>query len=151
MLFRSVSGDTSAGGLRRADWSLEGDVSVLIVALGGNDGLRGLPPAELKKNLKAIVDKAKARGIKVILAGMEAPPNNGADYTREFRAVYPELAREEHVTLIPFLLQGVAGDPTAGPIYQGPCCPRTGTHDDCPHPRAHRVYDRFFDWFYTAR
>ncbi len=107
-----VSGDTSAGGLRRADWSLEGDVKVLIVALGGNDGLRGLPPAELKKNLQAIVDKAKARGIKVILAGMEAPPNNGADYTRDFRAVYPELAKEERVTLIPFLLQGVAGDPT---------------------------------------
>jgi acyl-CoA thioesterase-1 len=105
-----VSGDTSAGGLRRLDWSLEGDVRVLIVALGGNDGLRGLPPADLKKNLAAILDRAKASGIAVILAGMEAPPNNGIDYTNAFRAVYADLAKEYKVTFIPFLLQGVAGD-----------------------------------------
>ena len=105
-----VSGDTSAGGLRRLDWSLEGDVRVLIVALGGNDGLRGLPPADLKTNLAAILDRAKASGIAVVLAGMEAPPNNGIDYTNAFRAVYADLAKEYKVTFIPFLLQGVAGD-----------------------------------------
>ena len=107
-----VSGDTSAGGLRRLDWSLEGDVKVLVVALGGNDALRGLPVAELKKNLQAVIDAAKARHITVILAGMEAPPNNGADYTGEFRNVYSDLARQNNVRLIPFLLQGVAGDPS---------------------------------------
>ena len=105
-----VSGDTSAGGLRRLDWSLDGDVRVLIVALGGNDGLRGLPPTDLKNNLKAILDRAKAGRIPVILAGMEAPPNNGVDYTHAFRAVYADLAKEYKVTFIPFLLQGVAGD-----------------------------------------
>jgi acyl-CoA thioesterase-1 len=105
-----VSGDTSAGGVRRLDWSLEGDVKVLIVALGGNDGLRGLPPGELRKNLAAILDRARERKITVILAGMEAPPNNGPDYTREFRNVYEQLAAEYKVRLIPFLLQGVAGD-----------------------------------------
>ena len=105
-----VSGDTSAGGVRRLDWSLDGDVSVLVVALGGNDGLRGLPPSELKKNLATIIDRARDRKIAVILAGMEAPPNNGPDYTREFRNVYAQLATEYGVRLIPFLLQGVAGD-----------------------------------------
>ena len=105
-----VSGDTSAGGVRRLDWSLEGDVRVLIVALGGNDGLRGLPPGELKKNLAAILDRAREKQITVILAGMEAPPNNGPDYTREFRNVYEQLAAEYKVRLIPFLLQGVAGE-----------------------------------------
>lgn len=105
-----VSGDTSAGGVRRLDWSLDGDVKVLIVALGGNDGLRGLPPVELKKNLAAILDRAREKRITVILAGMEAPPNNGPDYTREFRSVYEQLAAEYKVRLIPFLLQGVAGD-----------------------------------------
>lgn len=107
-----VSGDTSAGGLRRLDWSLEGDVRVLIVALGANDGLRGLSTAELKNNLAAVIKAAKAKGITVILAGMEAPPNFGEDYTKAFRAVYADLAKEYHVTQIPFLLQGVAGDPS---------------------------------------
>jgi acyl-CoA thioesterase-1 len=82
----------------------------LIVALGGNDGLRGLPPTDLKNNLKAILDRAKAARIPVILAGMEAPPNNGVDYTNAFRAVYADLAKEYKITFIPFLLQGVAGD-----------------------------------------
>jgi len=104
-----VSGDTSAGGLRRLDWSLQGDVRVLLVALGGNDGLRGLAPTELKANLLAIVDKAEARHIKVLLLGMEAPPNFGDRYTRDFRAVYRDVAAERHVALIPFFLNGVAG------------------------------------------
>jgi acyl-CoA thioesterase-1 len=107
-----ISGDTSAGGARRLDWSLEGDVRVLVLALGANDGLRGLPPDDLKKNLAAMLDRAAARGIPVILAGMEAPPNNGADYTRAFRGVYAELAKKHRVRFIPFLLQGVAGDPS---------------------------------------
>lgn len=105
-----VSGDTTAGAARRVDWSLEGDVRVLIVALGGNDGLRGLPTAEMKKNLAAILDRARGRKVPVILAGMEAPPNNGPDYTREFRAVYAALAAEYKVRFIPFLLEGVAGE-----------------------------------------
>jgi acyl-CoA thioesterase-1 len=104
-----VSGDTSAGGLSRLDWALEGDVRVLIVALGGNDGLRGLPPATLKENLAEIITRAQKRDIKVILAGMEAPPNYGREYIVGFHEVYPALAREHHVALVPFLLDGVAG------------------------------------------
>ncbi len=105
-----VSGDTSAGGVRRVDWSLEGDVRVLILALGANDGLRGLPAGDLKKNLAAVLDRARERKVPVILAGMEAPPNYGPEYTRAFRNVYTELAAEYKVPFIPFLLQGVAGD-----------------------------------------
>jgi acyl-CoA thioesterase-1 len=104
-----VSGDTSAGGLSRLDWALEGDVKVMLVALGGNDGLRGLPADELQKNLATIIERAQAKHITVILAGMEAPPNFGQSYTDQFRAVYPALAARYHVSLIPFLLQGVAG------------------------------------------
>jgi acyl-CoA thioesterase-1 len=104
-----VSGDTSAGGLRRLDWALTGDVRVLVVELGANDGLRGLPVAEMKKNLSEIITRAQARGITVILAGMEAPPNYGEQYTAEFRQAYRDLAAEHKVALIPFLLEGVAG------------------------------------------
>ena len=105
-----VSGDTSAGGLARLDWALDGDVRVLVVALGGNDGLRGLPASELQGNLAQIVERARARGISVILAGMEAPPNYGRDYIVSFHNVYPALAAQYHVALVPFLLQGVAGN-----------------------------------------
>jgi acyl-CoA thioesterase-1 len=107
-----VSGDTSAGGLARLDWALDGDVRILIVALGGNDGLRGLPAEELQHNLARIIERAQARGIAVIVAGMEAPPNYGRDYIVAFHKVYPELAATYHVALVPFLLQGVAGDDT---------------------------------------
>jgi acyl-CoA thioesterase I len=105
-----VSGDTSAGGLRRLEWSLEGNTRVLVVALGGNDGLRGLPVAELKKNLSSIIERGMKRGLTVVLAGMEAPPNNGPDYTTAFRQVYADLAKQYRITLVPFLLLGVAGD-----------------------------------------
>ena len=105
-----VSGDTSAGGLSRLDWALDGDVRVLIVALGGNDGLRGLPADQLKSNLAQIVERAQARGIVVVLAGMEAPPNYGRQYAVAFHQVYPTLARQYRLPLVPFLLQGVAGD-----------------------------------------
>jgi acyl-CoA thioesterase I len=104
-----VSGDTSAGGLRRLEWSLQGDVRVLIVALGANDGLRGLPPSELQSNLDTIASTAQKRHVRVLLLGMEAPPNFGAAYTRDFRAVYRRVAADRHVPLIPFFLQGVAG------------------------------------------
>jgi acyl-CoA thioesterase-1 len=106
-----VSGDTSAGGLSRLDWSLDGDVAVLVIELGANDGLRGLPPTEMKRNLAEIVTRAKRRGITVILTGMEAPPNYGAAYTTEFRQVFRDLAREQQVAFVPFYLEGVAGNP----------------------------------------
>jgi acyl-CoA thioesterase-1 len=104
-----VSGDTSAAGLRRLDWALDGDVRVLVLALGANDGLRGVPPSETQKNLADIIERVRARGISVVLTGMEAPPNLGPQYTKEFRAVYQDLARQYDVPLVPFLLYGVAG------------------------------------------
>jgi acyl-CoA thioesterase-1 len=107
-----VSGDTSAGGLRRLEWALEGDVRVLVIALGGNDGLRGLSPEDLGRNLDAMIDAAQRRGIAVLLCGMEAPPNFGAPYTAAFREVYHSVAREKSVVLLPFLLEGVAGVPS---------------------------------------
>jgi acyl-CoA thioesterase-1 len=104
-----VSGDTSAGGLSRLDWALDGDVRILVVALGGNDALRGLPVAELTRNLSQIIERAQSRGITVVLAGMEAPPNYGVDYTLAFHKVYPALAKKYRVALVPFLLERVAG------------------------------------------
>ena len=107
-----VSGDTSASGLSRLDWSLAGDVKILVLELGANDGLRGLPVKELKRNLAEVITRAQAKGIKVILTGMEAPPNFGSAYTSEFRGVYRELAREHDVAFVPFYLEGVAGIPS---------------------------------------
>jgi len=104
-----VSGDTTAGGLRRLDWSLEGDVRILIVALGGNDGLRGLPVAEMKRNLSEIIRTAQSRHIAVLLMGIEAPPNFGDSYTGAFRMAFRDVARESKVPFVPFLLAGVAG------------------------------------------
>ena len=104
-----VSGDTSAGGLSRLDWALQGDVRILVVALGGNDGLRGLPPEALKRNLSEIIERAQARHVQVILAGMEAPPNYGRDYTVSFHRVYPALAEQYRIPFVPFLLWNVAG------------------------------------------
>ena len=104
-----VSGDTSAGGVSRLDWALSGDVRVLVVALGANDGLRGLPVAELRRNLSEIIGRAQKQGVKVVLAGMEALPNLGPQYARDFHDVFPSLASEFRVPLVPFLLEGVAG------------------------------------------
>jgi acyl-CoA thioesterase-1 len=105
-----ISGDTSAAGLQRLDWALDqGDVRILILELGANDGLRGLPVSEMKKNLAAIIDHAQSKSISVLLAGMEAPPNFGPEYTVSFRQVYRDLAKEHKVTLLPFLLDKVAG------------------------------------------
>lgn len=106
-----VSGDTTAGGLRRLDWSLEGNVKLLILELGGNDGLRGLPVEQMKKNLAQIIETAQKRKIKVVLAGMEAPPNLGDAYTTQFRNVYRDLAKHYNLPLIPFVLEGIGGKP----------------------------------------
>ena len=106
-----VSGDTTADGLRRANWALEGDVRLLILALGANDGLRGLPPGQMKANLQNIIHRARQRAIPVLLVGMEAPPNYGEQYAAAFRQVFQDLARENKVPFVPFLLDGVAGIP----------------------------------------
>ncbi len=104
-----LSGDTSAGGLRRLDWALEGDVRVLIIAFGGNDGLRGLPVSQMKDNLSTIIDKARERNAVVILAGMEAPPNFGQEYATAFRQAFRDVALSKRVLFMPFLLKDVAG------------------------------------------
>ena len=110
VLNAGVSGDTSAGGLSRLQWSLAGAVKILVVELGANDGLRGLPVAAMKANLDTIIRRAQARGITVLLTGMEAPPNYGASYTSEFRAAFTTLAAEHKVAFVPFYLDGVAGN-----------------------------------------
>ena len=107
-----VSGDTSAGGLSRLDWSLEGDVAILVIELGANDGLRGLPVSQLKRNLSEIITRAQQRGVAVVLTGMEAPPNYGVAYTSEFRRVFRDLADQYDVAFVPFFLEGVAGIPS---------------------------------------
>jgi acyl-CoA thioesterase-1 len=104
-----VSGDTTAGGLSRLDWSLDGDVRILVIALGGNDGLRGLPPEEMTRNLTEIIRRAGKRNVSVMLVGMESPTNMGPDYRRRFHDVFPSLAREYHAAFLPFLLEGIAG------------------------------------------
>ena len=106
-----ISGDTAAGGRRRMNWALEGDVRVLVLGLGANDGLRGTSVASMKENLQTIIRDAKSRGITVLLLGMEAPPNFGPEYTAEFRSAFRDLAREEDVAFVPFFLDGVAGVP----------------------------------------
>ena len=106
-----VSGDTSAGGLSRLEWSLSGDVRILVVELGANDGLRGLPIDAMRRNLEEIITRAQARGIAVLLVGMEALPNYGAAYTGEFRQTFPSLAKKYRTALMPFYLEGVAGKP----------------------------------------
>lgn len=109
-----VSGETSSGGLSRIDWILRQPVEIFILELGANDGLRGIPLAETKKNLQAIIDKVKAKNAstKLIFAGMEIPPNMGQTYTTEFRNIYKELAAKNEMALIPFILEGVGGEPT---------------------------------------
>ena len=106
-----LSGDTSAGGLRRLDWLLQRPIDVLVIELGANDGLRGLDLKSMKANLQAIIDKAKAKNpaVKIILAGMQVPPNLGAEYAAGFQRVFAEVAQENNATLIPFLLEGVGG------------------------------------------
>jgi acyl-CoA thioesterase-1 len=108
-----VSGDTSAGGLRRLEWALRDGAAVLVIELGANDGLRGQSVTAMKQNLADIIVRARDQtpGVRIVLAGMEAPPNLGARYTSEFRDVFRDLAREQDVALVPFLLDGVGGVP----------------------------------------
>lgn len=103
-----VSGDTTAGGLRRVDWVLRTKPAIVIVALGANDGLRGQPVAAMRDNLSRIVERLQAAGARVLVAGMRVPPNYGDAYAREFAAVFPAVARRTGVPLAPFLLDGVA-------------------------------------------
>jgi acyl-CoA thioesterase-1 len=104
-----VSGDTSAGGVRRIDWTLDGDVRVLILELGANDFLRGQPITETKKNLAEIIDRAQSKNVKVLIAGMLAPTSTGREYEDQIRKMFTDLAQEKKVTLIPFFLEGVGG------------------------------------------
>jgi acyl-CoA thioesterase-1 len=106
-----VSGDTSAGGVRRLDWVLRSRPDVVIVALGANDGLRALPVATLRDNLTVIVTRLRAAGVRVLLCGMRIPPNYGEVYARDFAEAFRATARRTSAPLLPFLLQGVAGDP----------------------------------------
>jgi acyl-CoA thioesterase-1 len=106
-----VSGDTTAGGLRRLDWVLRSQPDVVLVALGANDGLRAQPVTALRDNLTAIVTRLRGAGTRVVLAGMRLPPNYGAAYAGAFAGAFPSVARATSVPLLPFLLEGVAGDP----------------------------------------
>lgn len=103
-----VSGDTTAGGLRRVEWVLKSAPDLVILELGANDGLRGLNLAETRANLDQIIQRLLSGGTTVVVAGMKIPPNYGADYTREFQAMYADLARRHGVPFIPFFLEGVA-------------------------------------------
>lgn len=126
-----LSGETTASGNTRLDWVLERQrVDIFVLELGGNDGLRGINPDETQKNLEAMIEKMRAVNpdVEIILAGMEAPPNMGPDFTAQFRQVFKEVAQKKNVALIPFLLEGVAGDPELN-------LP-DGIH---PTPRGHQI------------
>ncbi|HZP59259.1 MAG TPA: arylesterase, partial [Opitutaceae bacterium] len=108
-----LSGETTAGGRRRIDWILRQPVDLFVLELGGNDGLRGISPADTRANLQAIIDRVRGKypAARIVLAGMQIPTNLGPDYTRAFRTLFPELAEKNHLPFIPFLLQGVGGHP----------------------------------------
>ncbi|MCC6234052.1 MAG: arylesterase [Verrucomicrobiales bacterium] len=108
-----VSGDTTAGGLRRLNWILRRPAEVLLIELGGNDGLRGLAPDSTRSNLVSIIGAARAKypGVRVVLAGMQMPPNMGETYRAAYEGVFPSVAREQNAVLIPHLLEGVGGRP----------------------------------------
>ena len=126
-----VSGDTSAGGLERLDWYLSHRPAVVFVALGANDGLRGLPLASTAASLRAIVERSRAAGAEVVLAGMKLPPNYGPEYTRDFEAIYRDLERDLGVEVVPFLLEGVAAEPALNQP--------DGIH---PNARGHEIIGR---------
>ena len=112
LLMLGLSGETSAGGLTRLDWVIKQHIDIFILELGANDGLRGLPLEETQKNLQSIIDKVKAKfpNVKIVVAGMMVPPNMGPEYTTKFQKIFPDLAKKNNATLIPFLLQDVAGN-----------------------------------------
>jgi acyl-CoA thioesterase-1 len=107
----AISGETSAGVKQETDWALTPDVKLVFVCIGGNDGLRGVPPSETMRNVDALLVDLQKRGLRVALAGMRIPPNYGAGRAEEFARVFPALARKRGVPLMPFLLADVAGDP----------------------------------------
>lgn len=125
-----LSGETSAGGLRRVNWVLQRPADILVIALGSNDGLRGIELSDTRANLQGIIDSAREKhpDIEIVVAGMQMPPNLGKAYTQEFRSLFPELAEKNGVTLIPFLLEGVGGDPELNIA--------DGIH---PNPRGHQI------------
>ncbi|MEC8884579.1 MAG: arylesterase, partial [Bacteroidota bacterium] len=108
------SGETTAGGKNRLEWVLEPDVAIFVLELGANDGLRGVSVAETRENLQWMIDKVKAEApqAKIVLAGMQLPPNLGTEYTTEFKNMFPQLAEENNIAFIPFLLQNVGGIPS---------------------------------------
>ncbi len=108
-----VSGETTAGGLARTDWILKQKPDIFVLELGANDGLRGVPVTETRKNLQTIISKVKSKypQTKIILTGMQVPPNMGAAYTNEFRNIFPALAKTNNIPLVKFLLEGVGGHP----------------------------------------
>jgi acyl-CoA thioesterase-1 len=107
-----LSGETTAGGLARIDWVLRQPIDIFVLELGANDGLRGLPLDQTRKNLQGIIDKVKTKypKVKIVMTGMMVPPNMGTKYSNEFKVIYPELAKKNKATLMPFLLEGVAGN-----------------------------------------
>src|SRR5436190_5411654 len=125
-----VSGDTSAGGLRRIDWLLRRKVDIVVLELGGNDGLRGIPPASTRTNLQAIIDRTRGKypDVTIVIAGMEMPPNMGPEYTSALRQIFPDLAKSNKAAVIPFLLEGVGGKPELNLPDQ--------IH---PNPEGHRI------------
>lgn len=123
-----VSGATTASGLKRLDWYLKAKPDVMVLALGGNDGLRGMNLSQTEKNLSAVIEKAQSRGIQVILAGMKMPTNMGEPYRMNFENVFPKLAKKYSLKLIPFILEGVGGKPE----YNLP----DGIH---PNPKGHEI------------
>lgn len=125
-----LSGETSAGGLTRLNWVIRQPIDIFVLELGANDGLRGLPLEQTMKNLQQIIDRVKAKypDVKIVIAGMMVPPNMGPEYTAKFRKIFPELATKNKATLIPFLLQDVAGNEK---LNLG-----DGIH---PNPEGHRI------------
>lgn len=125
-----LSGETSAGGLSRIDWVLRQPIDVFVLELGANDGLRGLPVDQTKKNLQAIIDKVKVKNpaVKVVVVGMMVPPNMGGTYSTQFNAVFPEIAKKNKATLMSFLLDGVAGNEKLNQA--------DGIH---PNPEGHKI------------
>ena len=107
-----VSGDTTAGGLRRVSWILNNKPALVILELGANDGLRGLSVDQTRHNLREIIQRLREAGVAIVLAGMKLPPNYGHDYSTGFEAIYLSLAKDYHLTLIPFFLEGVGGSPS---------------------------------------
>lgn len=125
-----VSGETTSGGNSRIDWILRQPLDVFVLELGANDGLRGIPVEETRKNLQSIIDKVKSKypDAQVVLAGMQVPPNMGQQYTANFRKLFPQLAEKNDITLIPFLLEGVGGEASLNQ--------QDGIH---PTPEGHRI------------